>query len=45
MSEMKIQVAAWAYDPDAVHADTDEAYIDWILTKNGISPSILDEVE
>jgi hypothetical protein len=45
MSEMKIQVAAWAYDPDAVHADTDEAYIDWILTKNGISPSILDEAE
>lgn len=45
MNDMKMQVAAWAYDPDSVHADTDEAYIDWILIKNGISPSILDEDE
>lgn len=43
VAEMKQQVAAWSYDPDAVVADTDEAYIDWILIKNGISPSILDE--
>jgi hypothetical protein len=43
MSDMKMQVAAWAYDPDAVHAESDEAYIDWILIKNGISPSILDK--
>ena len=45
MSDMKTQVASWAYDLDAVHADTDEAYIDWILIKNGISPKILDEDE
>jgi len=43
IDEMKVQVAAWSYDPEAVHADTDEAYVDWILIKNGISPSILDE--
>ncbi len=43
MSDMKMQVAAWAYDPDAVYAESDEAYIDWILIKNGISPSILDK--
>ncbi len=45
MDDMKMQVASWAYDLDSVHADTDEAYIDWILIKNGISPSILDEDE
>ena len=43
IDEMKQQVAVWSYDPDAVHTDTDEAYIDWILIKNGISPTILDE--
>lgn len=43
IDEMKLQVASWSYDPEAVEADTDEAYIDWILIKNGISPSILDE--
>lgn len=43
LEEMKQQVAAWKYDPKTVYAESDEAYIDWILTKNRISTTFRDE--